>query len=376
MDFSATWLPPHILEPAMATIRKRVWTTASGEARQSWQVDFTDQHGRRVHRQFQRKKDADAWLVQARGQVGQGTFNADSNSITVAEAAGLWLERCEQDALEPATMTGYRSHVRYHIEPLIGAERLSRLSTPRVEQFRDELLAGGRSRALAKKALGSLKAIVKEAQRRGLVSQNAARDVTVRTGGRHKKRLEVGRDIPTPDEIRERLANAKDRWRPLLVTAVYTGLRSSELRGLAWEHVDFMAKMIRVRQRADQQGRIGPLKSATSRRDIPMTPTVANTLKAWKLACPNGELGLVFPNTRGNVESHANIVQRGIGQGLHRFRHFFASWLIDLDFGPKRVQTLMGHASIQMTFDVYGHLFPQEDDHDRFAAGELALIAT
>jgi integrase len=224
--------------------------------------------------------------------------------------------------------------------------------------------------------LGSLKAIVKEAQRRGLVSQNVARDVTVRTGGRHKKRLEVGRDIPTPDEIRERLANAKDRWRPLLVTAVYTGLRSSELRGLAWEHVDFMAKMIRVRQRADQQGRIGPLKSATSRRDIPMTPTVAYTLKAWKLACPNGELGLVFPNTRGNVESHANIVQRGIGQGLHRFRHFFASWLIDLDFGPKRVQTLMGHASIQMTFDVCGHLFPQEDDHDRLAAGELALIAT
>jgi integrase len=93
-------------------------------------------------------------------------------------------------------------------------------------------------------------------------------------------------------------------------------------------------------------------------------------------ACPKGELGLVFPNGRGNVESHANIVQRGIGQGLHRFRHFFASWLIDQGFGPKRVQALMGHSSIQITFDTYGHLFPQEDDHDRFAAGELALVAT
>jgi integrase len=49
----------------------------------------------------------------------------------------------------------------------------------------------------------------------------------------------------------------------------------------------------------------------------------------------------VFPNTRGNVESHANIVQRGVGTGA------------------KRVQALMGHGSIQMTFDVYGHLFPQ-----------------
>jgi integrase len=360
----------------MASIRRRAWTTARGERREAWQVDFTDQNGERHQPQFSRKRDADAWLVKARGQVQIGTFTADSTSITVSEAAALWLERCEQDGLETATMTAYGSHVRYHIEPLIGGERLSRLSTPRVEQFRDQLLAGGRSRPLAKKVLGSLKAILKEARRRGLVAQNVARDVTIKTGGRHKKRLEVGRDIPPPEEVRERLATAAGRWRPILVTAVFTGLRSSELRGLAWDHVDFAAGVVRVRQRADQQGRIGPLKSATSRRDIPMTPMVANTLREWKLACPKGELRLVFPNGRGNVESHANIVQRGIGQGLHRFRHFFASWLIDQGFGPKRVQALMGHASIQQTYDGYGHLFPQEDDHDRFAAGELTLVAT
>jgi integrase len=59
---------------------------------------------------------------------------------------------------------------------------------------------------------------------------------------------------------------------------------------------------------------------------------------------------------------------------LHRFRHFFASWLIDQGFGPKRVQALMGHASIGVTFDCYGHLFPQENDHARFAAAERALL--
>ena len=62
----------------MATIRKRAWTTASGERRESWQVDFLDQHGKRRHKQFDRKKDADAWLVQARGQVDRGTFAPDS----------------------------------------------------------------------------------------------------------------------------------------------------------------------------------------------------------------------------------------------------------------------------------------------------------
>jgi integrase len=356
------------------SIRKRSWTTARGERRESWQVDFVDQHGKRRHKQFSKKRDADAELVKLRGLVAVGTYAPESTSITVAEAAQLWLERCAQDRLEEATMVGYRSHVTYHIAPLLGAEKLSRLTTPRIEQFRDELLSGGRSRPLAKKVLASVKALLKEAQRRGLVAQNVARDVTIKTGGRHKKRLEVGRDIPTPDEIRERLATVSERWRPLLVTAVFTGMRSSELRGLPWEHVDFKANVIRVRQRADQQGRIGPPKSATSRRDIPMSPLVVNTLKEWRLACPKGQLGLVFPNGRGNVESHANIVQRGIGAGLHRYRHFFASWLIDQGFGPKRVQALMGHSSIQQTFDGYGHLFPQEDDHDRFAAGELVLV--
>ncbi len=158
------------------------------------------------------------------------------------------------------------------------------------------------------------------------------------------------------------------------MTAVFTGLRSSELRGLAWDHVDFKAKVIRVRQRADADGQIGSLKSASARRDIPMTPMVATVLKEWKLACPNGPLGIVFPNGVGNVKSHANIVQRGIGTGLHRYRHWFASWLIDQGFGPKRVQSLMGHSTIQMTFDTYGHLFPQDDDAERFAAGELALV--
>jgi integrase len=355
----------------MATIRKRAWRTASGEARESWIVDFRDQHGKRRHKQFARKKDADAWLVQARGQVGRGTFAPESTSVTVSKAGGLWLERCEQEGLEQSTLVQYRSHVRYHIEPLLGAEKLSRLTTPRIEQFRDELLSD-RSRPLTKKVLASLKAILKEAQRRGLMAQNVARDVTIRSASRHKKRAEIGVDIPTKQEIRDLIDNSEGRRRALLITSVFTGFRASELRGLAWDHVDLDAKVIRVQQRADTSGRLGSLKSGSSRRDIPMSPLVVNTLKEWKLACPPGPLGLVFPGRAGGIACH-NTLRAELGQ-LHRFRHFFASWLIDQGFGPKRVQALMGHSSIQVTFDTYGHLFPQEDDHERFAAGELALV--
>src|SRR5205814_6855946 len=103
-------------------------------------------------------------------------------------------------------------------------------------------------------------------------------------------------------------------------------------------------------------------------------------------------LKLVFPNGSGNVENHANIANRGFyalqieegitgkdgkpKYGLHALRHFCASWLIEQGFSPKRLQVLLGHSSIQMTFDRYGHLFPSlEDDHAKFAAGELALVS-
>jgi integrase len=352
----------------MASIRKRSWTTARGDRRESWQVDFRDAQGKRRQKQFSRKKDADAFLVAARGQVAAGTYSPDSTSITVAEAAKLWLERCERDGLERSTMTGYRSHMKHHIGPLLGGVKLSRLTRPMVETFADDMLKSGRSRATARKVLGSLVSLIGEAQRRGLVAQNVAAGVTVRVAKRHKQKV----SIPAKAEIKAQIDATTGRERPLLITAVFTGLRASELRALRWQDVDFDRKLILVRQRADTSGRIGSLKSDSSRRDIPMSPMVVNALKEWKLACPKGEPDLVFPGRGAGVACH-NTMRELLGP-MHRYRHFFASWLIDQGFGPKRVQALMGHSSIQITFDVYGHLFPQEDDHERFAAGELALV--
>ncbi len=144
-----------------------------------------------------------SWSVRAAGPAG--TFTADSVSITLAKAAELWLERCERDNLEAATLKQYRSHVTHHLDPMLGAVKLSRLTTPMVEQLVDDLLVGGRSRALVKKIVASLKAILKEAQRRGLVAQNVAASVTVRFPTRHKKAIE----IQTRAEIRQLIEGAR-----------------------------------------------------------------------------------------------------------------------------------------------------------------------
>jgi integrase len=272
---------------------------------------------------------------------------------------------------------------------------LALLSTPMIEDWRDQLVTK-LSRRLARKVLSTLKSILSEAQRRGLVAQNAALPVKVDTKKRELKKLEIGRDIPgKPDIQKIKTALNDGRWarhRPLIVTAVFTGMRASELRGLPWSAVDFEKKTITVRQRADEWGTIGQPKSHAGQREIPMSPTVLNTLKEWKLACPKGELDLVFPNTVGKVQRLSNIAHRvwrplqreaGLvddkGEPLfnfHALRHFAASLWIELGFSPKRLQALLGHSSVQMTFDRYGHLFPSaEDDHERFARGEIGLVA-
>ncbi len=116
-----------------------------------------------------------------------------------------------------------------------------------------------------------------DAQERGLIARNVVRDLrTRRTRGkerrsdrRQKGKLKVGVDIPTRQEIKAIVAALSGRWRPLLLTAIFTGLRASELRGLRWSDVDFDARTIHVRQRADRYNAIGAPKSEAGERLVP-----------------------------------------------------------------------------------------------------------
>ena len=292
----------------MATVRKRVRIAANGEEKIAWVADYHDQHKVRHIKTFSTKKAAAAWLVECQGEVSRGVHTPERATINVWEAAQLWLERGKvEGSRERGTMRGYDALVRLHIGPTLGAAKLAQLSTPMLEGWRDRLFAGTEhrkplTRRRARKVLGTLKSILSEAQRRGLVAQNAALPVKVDTKRRDVKKLEVGLDIPGKADVQRLLAMLTEtRWarhRPLIVTAVFTGMCASELRGLPWSAVDFDKRTITVRQRADEWGAIGMPKSAAGQREIPMSPIVFNTLREWQLACPKGELDLVFPNTR------------------------------------------------------------------------------
>ena len=384
------------------SVRRRTWNNRDGSEGEAWVVNYTDRAGKRRLKTFERKRDAESFEAGVSIDVRAGVHVPDSQSITLAEAGKLWLASCEAAALERTTLDYYRQHLDLHIVPLIGAVKLSQLSVPAVRSFEDTLRKD-RSPVMVRKAIGSLGAILADAQERGLVAQNVVRGLRVRRRGKdaradkRKGKLKIGVDIPSPDEVRTIITHLDERWRSLFQTAIFTGLRASELRGLRWSDVDLRRGELQVRQRADCFRVMGRLKSEAAERAVPLPPMVVNTLREWKLACPKGELDLVFPNGRGNVESHSNIINRGLiplmvkagitsangnakYTGLHSLRHFYASWCINrrvdggLELPLKVVQARLGHASIQMTADRYGHLFPRGDDGAELAAAEKAFL--
>lgn len=277
-----------------------------------------------------------------------------------------------------------------------------------VREFEDKLAHDGRSQAMVRKVRVSLSSLVSDALERGLIAHNVVRELRAKrkpgrewkAERRQKGKLKVGVDIPTPEEIRAIVGAATGRWRPFLLTAIFTGLRASELRGLRWQDVDLAKRELHVRQRADRYLVIGSPKSEAGERSVPLPPLVVNTLREWKLVCPKNDLDLVFPSKFGRVEHHVTAVTRGLAltliaagvtvtkagkdggpivrakyTGLHSLRHFYASWCINrkvdggLELPAKVVQERLGHSGISMTMDVYGHLFPRGDDAAELSCG-------
>lgn len=377
----------------MSSIRRRQWTAPDGTDKSAWQVDYKDAGGKRRSKQFTRKKEAEAWLTTAAFEVQQGTHTPDSQSITVAKAAELWLARGRRERLETSTLASYEQHVRLHIVPLCGDRKLSQLTRPMAEGYRDKLM-DKLSRPMATRVLRSLTSIVDHAQAGGYVAQNVVAGVKMRRATRDKPKVV----IPTKAELQAIVAAARASDEPralaLVLLVIFAGLRASELRGLAWRNIDLTAASVTIDQRADKDNSIGSPKSDAGRRTIPLPASAVTALKSWKLACPISEAGLVFPSLAKTVMTHryltlnvlapvqiaAGVYDEAPGKRkdadsfklprytLHDFRHAAASLWIEQRVNPKRIQRWMGHSSIQVTFDTYGHLFDQADQDQAVAA--------
>jgi integrase len=384
----------------MAHIATRTWPNKDGSIGKGYTVTYVDSHGTTQRRQFDNMKDAKAYRTKVEHELSQGLHTTPSKSLTIAEVAGRWLKSVEANGREPTTLYQYTSHVKLHIVPRIGKVKVYQLTTPSVHAFKEQLLLD-LSRKMARKVLRSFKSLLKYAQITGLVAQNVAQPVRIEVDNRKDKqrKLEIGVDIPTTADVKAMIDGAyDDRARVSLITAAWSGLRPSELRALRWADVNLKDAKITVAQRADRYGTIGHPKSHSSERTLPIPDFVVNRLKAWKLECPPSDLDLVFPTRAGRLEEHKNLTVRVMWRaqikaglvdkhgkpkygGLKSLRHFYASFCINrkrdggLELPPIVVQHRLGHSSIVMTMDRYGHLFPSQDDGREMNEAVNAIFA-
>jgi integrase len=182
--------------------------------------------------------------------------------------------------------------------------------------------------------------------------------------------------VAAPDEAGRLIDALPARDRALWATALYGGLRRGELRALRWADVDLAGGTIRVERSWDaKEGEVKP-KSYNGARLVPIAAVLRDYLTTYKADAADVG-GFVFATSGGRPFDPATITERadkawkaaGLDRiTLHECRHTFASLMIAAGVNAKALSTFMGHASITITLDRYGHMFPGSEDE---AAGLL-----
>ncbi|MCA1366675.1 site-specific integrase [Bradyrhizobium sp. BRP14] len=377
--------------------------------KQTWLLDYmawNPAKGRKTRfvKTFNTKGDADAWYRKNVSAIEERRHVPASQSITVEKMAGMWIDavkagRKERGPAVTSTIRQYRYHANTYIIPRLGHRKLGELTRADIIDFKNSLLRDI-SRPLARKVLTNLKGLLNEALDQQKLAADFWSGVSIGLNGeQHKVAIpsiaEVQALLKTLDEIVQRKpaghAKAWRRYRALLATAIHTGMREGELRGLHWDAVNLQAGTITVTHIADERGVVAErTKSKAGRRTIIIPPSLVALLREWKMESTHA---LVFatamgsPMTMGNIylrawkplqlaaglcdpvkDENGDIVRDKDGKPafepryrFHDLRHFHASMLIADDANPKEVQYEMGHSNIQITFDLYGHLFHDEE---------------
>lgn len=334
---------------------------------------------------------AKAWREDAGARKRAGSLRRPSTTI-LREEGEIWLKGARAGEIrlksgrryKPSTLRSYEHALRDYIaEADIGYMRLTEIRRPDVQAFADKLVADGLTGSTVRNVLNPLQAIYRRALARDLVAMNP-------TTGIELPRDEGVRDrIASPEEA-ARLLEALTNDRALWATAFYAGLRRGELCALRWSDVELGASEVHVLRAWDQyEGELDP-KSDAGRRVIPLLAVLRDYLDEHKIASGRGDDDLVFGRTASDPFVASTVRNRAIAawgavndaereaaeeedrkpdvlepMTLHECRHTFASMLIQAGVNPKAIQEFMGHSTIEMTFDRYGHLMPGSRDQAR-----------
>ena len=304
----------------------------------------------------------------------------NDEGLRVGEYLESWLESSVRGNVSPRTYTNYRLQVRRPLAPALGRIKLKDLTPFKVQGLYRSKLDSGLSNASVRYTHAVLHRALKQAVKWSLVPRNVAEAVDA---------PRVRREEITPlshTQSRAFLTAAGgDRFEALYVIALTCGLRQGELLGLKWSDVDLGAKTLRVNRQVQRQrdgdGLVFAEPKNASRRTVPLTATAVEALRRHgkrqaeeriRVGSLYEDAGLLFASETGTPLDAQNVVNRSFKPLLkraglpsirfHDLRHTCATLLLAKGVHPKLVRSLLGHASIGITMDLYSHWAPAMGD--------------
>jgi integrase len=343
-----------------------------------------------ITRSFESQHEAKGFLGQVQQQRQTGTLAAPTN-LTFDHYLDRWLEEAAKPRLRPYTFNSYQWLLKKYVRPVLGGERLDRLTPLSIQGLYNSMSKNGLAPRTVRYTHAVLRNALKQAVRWHMIPLNPAESVDL------PRRRTREMQAMSPEQATRFLAAVQDNpYAALFTLALFTGMRPSEYLALRWEDVDLARAVVMVRRSLSHTKAgwdFADTKTAKSRRSIPVPPAVVETLRHHKIHQQEQrlamgpvwvDLGLVFTNPVGEPLDRLNLHRRhfrGILKAaglpttlrLYDLRHTCATMLLTAGIHPKIAQERLGHASITMTLDTYSHVLP---DLQREATEKLeALLA-
>ncbi|HET8955728.1 MAG TPA: site-specific integrase [Solirubrobacterales bacterium] len=319
---------------------------------------------------------ARSWRIDALARIEAGTLSAVSGP-TVEEAAAIFIESIGSGAFrqrnghsyKPSVVREYQRILDKQVVPEFRPKHLARLQRPELQRWADGLTVD-RSPSTVRNIVASLRALIAFAELRGWVHVNPSDGLRLPTGERQRDR------IASPREAAELIEAMRSTDRAALGCAVYAGLRLGELLALDVTAVDLEGGWLHVHRSWDRGAKEFVTVKNRKPRKVPIIEKLADILGNHLGLLDDPEEGLLFPSAnRSDWPTDPGILRRRTHKrwkdaeltslGFHEARHTYASIAIAAGLNPKTLSTYMGHSTITITFDRYGHLMPGSEDEAR-----------
>lgn len=334
-----------------------------------WEASYRDPAGRERVKHHRTRSEADRWLTTVKNQLNRGDYvDPTLGRRPFAAWASDWLAGTAH--VRPKTHAHYESVLRIHVLPSFADEPVNAIRPADVRRFIAERVAAGAAPGTVRSARKVLRLVLASARAEGAIRSNPC------DGARVPASPKAEMVYLTAEQI-ELLAAAIDvRYRTLVRLAAYTGMRAGEICALRVGRVDLRARRITIAESVTDvpgHGLYFSEPKTYERRSVTLPAFLVAELEQHLITRPPESDAFVFASPEGGTLNHKNFYRRHFKPAIataglppqtrfHDLRHTCAALCIALGAHPKAIQERLGHSSITVTLDRYGHLFPKLDE--------------